>query len=417
MGCGSTEGGNSGDGRVLVALSTDAFGRLRVSNPQALFDSKQIADNQPLFWDDAETSGGGTSSTYNANQASTTIAVGNLTAGVRVRQTKRWFNYQPGKSQLIFMTFVLGTGAAGITKRVGQFETSNGLYLEQLGTTLSFVRRTGVSGAPVNNVVNQAAWNLDTLNGSGASGGNPSGITLNPANAQILIIDYEWLGVGSVRMGFVIGGQIIYCHQFNNANVLTTVYMGSPNLPLRYEIANDGTGPAASLVYICAQVSSEGGQSRTGIDFSVSRGATALTTLNNANLYPLCAIRLRAGYLFATVVPRDVSVMVTSTASYRWALLLNPTVAGTAFSFTTVPNSAVEADVARTNATTVTGGLQIATGYGQAQLTGDSRFDLGSDIALGSTIAGVSDVLVLAAQRVVGTTEAFYGAIAWHEEQ
>lgn len=397
--------------------SLDAFGRYRVSEPVNIFDSKQIADSQPLFWDDAETAGSGTSSTFNTGQASTTIAVANLTIGTRVRQSKRWFNYQPGKSQLIFMTFVLGAAATGITRRVGQFETSNGLFLEQDGNGLAVVRRTGTSGVPVDNRVVQADWNLDTLDGSGPSGGNPSGITLNPAASQILIIDYEWLGVGSVRLGFVINGQIIYCHQFNNANALSLVYMGSPNLPLRYEISNDGAGPAAGLVHICAQVSSEGGQQRTGIDFSVSRGATALRTLNNSNLYPLIAIRLQSTYRFATVIPRDLNVMVTSTAAYRWALLMNPTVVGTAFGFTPVANSAIEADVSRTNATTVTGGTQLATGYGQAQQTGQSDFNLGNDIALGSTIAGVSDVLVLAAQRVTGTTEDFFGALGWHEEK
>lgn len=84
----------------------DAFGRKRVSNPEVVFDSKQIVDNQPLYWDDQQTSGSGTSSTYNTNQSSTTISVSNLTAGVRIRQTFRRFNYQPGRGQTIFMTGV-----------------------------------------------------------------------------------------------------------------------------------------------------------------------------------------------------------------------------------------------------------------------------------------------------------------------
>ena len=39
--------------------SIDSFGRWRVSNPETLFDSKQIFDNQPLFWDDQEETGTG----------------------------------------------------------------------------------------------------------------------------------------------------------------------------------------------------------------------------------------------------------------------------------------------------------------------------------------------------------------------
>ena len=98
--------------------NVDAFARLRVSNPQTIFDSKQIADNQPLFWDDAEVSGAGTATLYNTNQASTTISVTANTAGKRVRQTRRWLNYQSGKSQLIIMTAVMSGNA---TKRIGQF--------------------------------------------------------------------------------------------------------------------------------------------------------------------------------------------------------------------------------------------------------------------------------------------------------
>lgn len=68
---------------VQIGLDTDnptgdAFGRFRMSSPTTLFDSKQIIDNQPLFWDDQEESGSGTSSTYTKARASSTIAKGAL---------------------------------------------------------------------------------------------------------------------------------------------------------------------------------------------------------------------------------------------------------------------------------------------------------------------------------------------------
>lgn len=86
--------------------SIDAFGRWRVSEAETLFDSKLILDNAPLRWDDSQVSGAGTSSTYNTNQASVTLGVSNLTAGKRVRQSKRRFGYQAGKSQFILLTGV-----------------------------------------------------------------------------------------------------------------------------------------------------------------------------------------------------------------------------------------------------------------------------------------------------------------------
>lgn len=47
----------------------DAFGRDRVSAPETIFDSQQIVDSQPLFWDDAAISGGGTASTFLTDKA------------------------------------------------------------------------------------------------------------------------------------------------------------------------------------------------------------------------------------------------------------------------------------------------------------------------------------------------------------
>jgi hypothetical protein len=393
--------------------SLDAFARYRISSPETVFDSKQLGDNQPLYWDDAVISGGGTSSTYNANQASTTLAVSNLTAGVRARQTFRAFNYQPGKSQLVIMTGALGANATGIRRRIGQFNTNNGLFFEQDASVLSVVRRTFTSGGVVNNAVTQANWNLDKMDGSG-----PSGVTINPALTQIFFFDYEWLGVGSVRFGFFINGVPIYCHRMDNANVLSLVYMSLPNLPLRYEISNDGTGPVASLVHICSSVISEGGQQDTGFDFGVDRGSTVFTTLNDADIYPLLAIRLKSAFQWAQVKIHEISIVCTSTSTYRWALLLNPTVAGVALAFTGITNSAVEADLATTNATKVTGGTQLVSGYNDSSAAGGAGTVspiATTDLQLGASIAGVSDILVLAVQRVVGAAETFYASLAYNE--
>ena len=82
------------------SFSIDAFGRWRVSQPETLFDSKNVFDddglassveNQPLFYDNAETSGSGTSTSFRLDEASQRLTVAATTAGVRVRQSKRRF--------------------------------------------------------------------------------------------------------------------------------------------------------------------------------------------------------------------------------------------------------------------------------------------------------------------------------------
>ena len=237
----------------LDSPQLDAFDRLRVSNPETIFDSKQIFDTQPLVWDDSEVSGSGTSSTYNQDAARTRLAVTATTAGRRVRQTFMRFNYEPGKSQLILLTGRLTSddagSKAGLKTKLGLFDDDNGLFFTQDEGTLKVVQRSNVTGTPVDTEVAQSSWNVDKFDGTGTSG-----ITFMANDANIFFIDFEWLGVGRVRMGFVIDGIPYVCHQFLNANLRNTVYMSTPNLPLRYEIENDGTGAAEQLDHICTSV-------------------------------------------------------------------------------------------------------------------------------------------------------------------
>ncbi len=387
--------------KAADSASIDAFGRWRTSNPVTLFDSKSLYDAQPLYFSDATESGGaGGSSLWVDTDATVRLSVSASTAGTRVRQSRRRMPYQPGKSQLILMTFVLGAAAPGITRRVGYFDQDNGIFLEQTATGLRFViRKNGVDDA-----FEQADWSNDTF------------ADIDVTKSQILYIDFEWLGVGRTRMGFVVDGVFRLCHAHVHANVESGVYMASPNQPVRWEIGNDGTGGAADLDAICSTVISEGGVDRTGLIRSVDRSTTGLVTLNDGDLYPLLAVRLKQGYLGATVRAISTSVFCNSTAAYRWALLLNPTVTGTALSFSDVTDSAIQADAARTNATKVSGGTLLASGYGESTVSNSVPSGGPNDYALGSAVDGTSDILVLAVQRLSGTTETFYGTLTYLEQ-
>jgi hypothetical protein len=389
-------------------LDTDAFGRLRVSEPVTIFDSKLDINSRGDQWDET------IPMSYDPDEARVIIPVPNASVATRARQTFRRFAYQPGKSAQAMMTFTMGARASGITRRVGMFDTNNGAFFEQTSDGVRFVIRSSATGSPVDTKIEQADWCYDKLDGNG-----PSGITLDDSKSQILFIQYEWLGVGTVSFGFFIDGVPRIAHCEHHANNVSTVYMSTPNLPLRYEIANDGTGAAANLYQICSCVNAEGGQQVTGHLRSADRGSTALVTLNDADLYPLIAIRLKTGNADrATVLLDHFSAVCTSTAIWRWALLLNPTVAGTALNFAASVGLAVEADVAATNATKVSGGTVIASGHASGTATVDviALQSLANDVLLGSDLSGTRDVLVLAVQRLTGTTETFYGAIGFREQ-
>lgn len=394
--------------------SIDAFARLRVSEPLTIFDSKQLFDNAPLFWDDQEVSGSGTSSTYTQAKASTTLSVSDTTAGKRVRQTFMRFNYQPGKSQLVFMTGTLGLtgGGAGIKRGAGIYDDDNGIFFQDNGGAIEAVVRSSTTGSAVDNSVTQNDFNLDKLDGTGASG-----VTLDPLASQILVFDFEWLGVGRIRCGFVFDGVPVYCHEFNHANVLAGVYMSTPNLPLRYEIENTGAGSAASLEHICSTVVSEGGQNEIGSLNYHSNDDNDIDANSIGTTYMLAGIRLKTTHIGATVKLLNQSIINDTTDNYEWVLVFNPTVAGSP-TWTDKANSAVQTTVgssANPSTTTVTGGQVIAGGYVKSSgNSGDVTLGVDSAILLGAAIDGTVDELFLCV-KPLSTNANVSGALTWRE--
>jgi len=410
--------------RLADTSNIDAFGRLRVSNPETIFDSKNIFDdpnqnadeeNQILFFDNQETSGTGTSTAYDNDTASQSLTVSDSTAGTRVRQTKQRFNYQPGKSLLTFMTFTFCSGCSGITQREGMFDENNGLFLQDNGGVLSFVRRTYVTGSAVDNVITQANWNIDKFDGTGKSG-----IEIDLTKTNILAFDFEWLGVGRVRMGFVVDGLIYYCHEFLNANNLTEVYMSNPNLPLRSEISNDGTGSESTMTQICSTIISEGGQNPLGNVRSINTAGTHLDANTENTTYALIGIRLHPNYLNEIVEVLNIELQLqTGDDRLIWELRFNPAVADT-FTYNAQNQSAVQYALGATN-NTVTGGYIIDSGFAesggrQAGNVGSTQANVTNALKLGSLIDGTPDEIVLCVTPVGGSTNVdVEGSLTWRE--
>jgi hypothetical protein len=268
----------------------DAFGRLRISNPYTLFDTRTRYFDHYQF---ASNVVGAGNVSYDANSSTFLMSVTNTSDSVK-RQTYRNFIYQPGKSLLVLNTFCGTTPTSGLMQRVGYFDENNGVFLEVDGTTINLVIRSKSSGSLTHERVPQSSWNGDRLDGLGGST-NLSGITLNVATTQIFWTDIEWLGVGSVRVGFVINGQFIVCHIFHHANQPgnVTTYMTTASLPIRYEISSSGT--SGTLRQICSTVISEGGYSLTGEQKSVSTPfGSAVTLPNDDSFLPVISIRLRS---------------------------------------------------------------------------------------------------------------------------
>jgi hypothetical protein len=369
----------------------DAFGRLRVSNPLTIFDSTNIMSKNDLF--DEDLTGSGTVS-YESNNSTVSLNTTTASGDKVIRQSKRVMTYQPGKSLLNLNTFVMNTQEENLVQKVGMFDANNGIFFEDTGTGYRFVRRTYVTGSPVDTYANQGSWNGDNLDGTGVSG-----YDLSFDKATIMFMDFEWLGMGAVRCGFVVDGKFITAHSFYNANDLSTVYMQTANLPIRYEIETTGTiGGAAALQQVCSTTMIEGGYAPGGIRQSIGTASLAGVNLTTAGTYyNLATIRIKSGRPYAVIVPIDIAASAISNSDFQIELRLNAT-PSTAFSYTSYSDN-VEYDL--TGTTTITGGTVV----GQAYLSGKGANSLqfqqdgfNFDYQLGQTISGTSDTLTLCAK-------------------
>lgn len=374
--------------------SIDSFGKWRVSNPTTLFDSKQVYNNNSNYFDTYTV--GSASTTYNSGSASSTLSL--TGTGRALRQTKRVFHYQPGKSQQIIATGIFGDGVSGVVKRIGSFDDNDGIFFEQNGSSFGVTLRKTIDGVKTDTFVSQSDWNIDKLNGTG-----PSGLTLDITKAQIYNYDYEWLGVGRIRYYVVLKGIPRLIHEITNYNSLNGVYMRNPNLPIRYEISGSGT---SNLTQICSTVISEGGFEFSGDRVGIHDGNSTLS----GSQYGVCMyVRLHPSASNVTIIPEQIDLLVSpgnnSKFSGRWDLLINPTtsdtitwnnVSGSTISqFAVIPAVGTISDVGRV----------IATGYfgGTGGSNYDSQITLSPFFGLGKTYTGTSDVLALAIKQLENT--------------
>lgn len=306
----------------------DAFGRLRTSSPLTLFDSSHRYRDNGLW---VTSTGTGGTYAFSSNEGLVNLNVTTVSGAKVLRETTKVCSYQPGKSLQIMNTFVMASGQANLRQRVGYFGTANGIYVEVSGTSSpSFVERNSVSGSVAETRVAQADWNIDKLDGNG-----PSGFTLDITKAQIHWTDIEWLGLGTVRTGFVINGQLVHCHSFHHANLITSTYMTTASLPLRYEIENLGTTASNStLKQVCSTAISEGGYELRGAQNAVGIPVNTPYTLTTApTVYPVISLRLKSTRLDAIIILTALSIMgITNNASYNWKVVLNGTTGGGSWS-------------------------------------------------------------------------------------
>ena len=409
-----------GDRFTSICTATDGFGRLRVSNPLTLFDSTHRYQQNDKFT--TSTSGAG-NTVYQVNESSIDMSVDTASGDKVIRESKRVFEYQPGKSLLNMNSFVFNAQKTNLRQRIGYFNGYNGVFFENDGTGNYLVLRSYDTGSVVERRVAQDNWNRDKFDGTGVSSqvGHSDRGVLDITKANIFWIDIEWLGVGDVRCGFVVDGLMVPAHIFHNDNLNTTTYMTTAILPVRLEIENTGTTSSSSTMkQICSTVITEGGYTLEGRARSASIPLASPKDIPTSGTFtPIISIRLKDTFKDALVVLQDMEFFgVTNNTSYRYKLIVGGTLTGASWVSADAASS-VEYDI---TATAISGGRDAQGGYvnvsagagGQnVNLTQSDLFSYQLERD-GLAANNVGVILTLAASGASNGNDAL-GALTWQE--
>jgi hypothetical protein len=371
------DGGNSitVDGTVSVSAGAsiaitgqnlDAFGRLRVSEPFTLGDYSHVYGEEVELL--TKTVGAASTTTSSGTEAAIILSVGTGATDRVVHQSRMYHHYMPGKSQYILESFNFREPRNNTYKAIGYFDAYNGVFVKQvgIGTTARYdiVKRSNVGGAVTETTIPQSEWNIDSLDGTG-----PSGINIFFERSQLLFIDFQWLGVGRVRVGFENGGTFHTAHEFVHTGNIEYVYWSLPSLPIRCEVGNFGAAVGiASMNQMCATVMSEGGYKETGVEFSVNTGGITLAKTDPTNTQCVLAIRLKNSYKGlpnrSIVRISDLQILSSSAScGYSvWRLPSSTLITGGSW-VSDNDDSTVEYNTSVGTAFTTTGGLRQASGF------------------------------------------------------
>lgn len=293
------------------SINYDASVRTRVSQITTLFDGKTLRQEDTILWD---TEGTGTSTFEDASINKLTVTAGQY----EVRQSKQYFPYFSGKSQLVEMTFDTFAPQAGVIKRVGYFSSNatapyasdyDGWYLESSDTIYLVVVNNGteVLRIPINRWVGYSAlanydWDKFT----------------------VILVDFLWLG-GAVLRLFVKSpdGGFVTAETYDYSGTAQGVFMRSPNQPVRYEIRS--TTGAGTLRAVCSQVATEGALNNQSKSL-VLWHSTLITANAVGTTYAVKGVKKRADFrdIPVEIIQFGGSMNATVDAGI-WLLLLNPT--------------------------------------------------------------------------------------------
>lgn len=411
----------SGSNEVTVLQqkkNVDSYAKLKVVNPFTLLDlrffttgtSPNATDENALL--SVIETDNITDFTHSYANASMTIAKsGTGATGYFISQSRRYVAYQPGKTMLINATGIInnGSNSSGITTNIGYYDDNDGVFFQYNNGIHVVMRKNGVVDVPIPS----SSWNIDPMDGTG-----PSGITLEFTKEQFFIIEFAWLGVGSIRFGFLFNDDVYFCHVVLNSNALTSPYMDNPNLPVRYELIGAAAGDEGSMVQGCATIISEGGYNPIGRIFSA--GNTASVAINNSTEIPMVAISGNSDYYHQIISPNSISFACISQSDailIRVRLYLAGVSTGLTPTWTDVnaDHSVMQQATSFTGTVTTTDSIVLNQSYAYSHSNFNANNITNTFTQLSSNIANTSDILLVTAISVSGNSATGLASVTWEE--
>lgn len=390
-------------------------------------------------------------SLYDAGLQNVRMTVGTFNAKV-VRQSKMYVNYRLGQDILAVVSGTIvepprmvggrTVVARNVISRIGMYEDSvditSGKNYSMPGKAGFFFQYEAKASTDINGtatvvdtlsvvlrrdsmpdlVIPQASWNIDKLNGQGAS-------VVNVDWKKNVTFVFEMRNrQGTVmRLGVMYNDLIVFCHEFSDSGLfsgsLTSNYQ--PSVPIRWEMRGNGVSTntcEGSMLQGYAIV--YGKQDRSNNDIRVFAVGTTKPKLllSNESNKNLIALSLMPSRIRCRIQITKVQIINTQTGFAKWDLIIDPQRRENGVNVPILAENAFT-DVVSTSVRRcetddiITHGIIIASGYiGSNSI---DTVDLDSQFAnVMAKIVGTPDIIALRVSGMYGTANVS-AAITWRE--
>ncbi len=275
------------------------------------------------------------------------IRTSGMAGDVAQVQSNPFLSYQPGHEGFGFFTAAFTGDIASDTEQfIGTWDDDNGFAIGYDGTNFSILFK--VDGTDT--IITQTNFNMDTINGLGASGFN-----IDPTKLNVFRISYGWLGAATISFQVLDpqGGWILF-HVIKQPNTSAFPSILNPNLPIRAQVADSVGGNILELRTASWNTGNVACPSNAGKRyFSVSNSLAIpnlieshVLTIRNKETYGGKSNKIRARIATfgggATQANNEITLM---------SLRKDATITGTVFSDINTENSTMEVSTAGTFST------------------------------------------------------------------